>query len=159
MGVGTLRRHYRTKVLARKELGETATAMAYQDKLNRTGGTPLPITFVSEKARKALIDKGYITLDDLNGVTAEALIKATGLSKTDVGKVLAAANREIALRGDDQTALPDDYPYAEALIAAGYTTEESLAELDETELALIPDVGEVGAEAIGGHRSAQSQGE
>lgn len=152
MGVGTLRRHYRNKVLAREFPSEDATAMVYQAKADAIAGFALPVKFVSAKIRQKLVDVGLTTLDDLNGATVAEVAERTGLNKMEAGKVVKAVEREVALRADDKLVLLADYPYQAALAAHGYTTEESIADLDEAELAEIPDVGEVGARVIQAHR-------
>lgn len=152
MGVGTLRRHYRNKVLAREFVGEDATAMVYQAKADAIAGFALPRKFVSTKIRAKLVELNLTTLDDLNGATVAEVAERTGLSKQEAGKVVKAVEREVALRADDKLQLLADYPYQAALAANGYTTKESIADLDESELADIPDVGEVGARVIQAHR-------
>lgn len=152
MGVGTLRRHYRNKVLAREMVGEDATAMVYQAKADAIAGFALPRRFVSDRVRRVLVEANLTTLDDLNGATVAEIADRTGLSKSDSGKVRVAVEREVALRAEGQVHLLADFPYQGALVAAGYTTEASIEDLDEDELAEIPDVGESGARVIQAHR-------
>lgn len=152
MGVGTLRRHYRNKVLAREMVGEDATAMVYQAKADAIAGFALPRRFVSDRVRRMLVEANLTTLDDLNGATVAEIADRTGLSKSDSGKVRVAVEREVALRAEGQVQLLADFPYQGALVAAGYTTEASIEDLDEDELAEIPDVGESGARVIQAHR-------
>ncbi|BDP44853.1 hypothetical protein DAETH_48220 (plasmid) [Deinococcus aetherius] len=148
MGVGTLRRHYRNKVLSREQAGEDATAMVYQAKAEAIAGFALPRRFVSDRIRKILVEKNLTTLDDLNGASVAEVSERTGLSKMDAGKVVKAVEREVALRADDQVRLLADFPFQAELVAAGYTTGASIEGLDESELADIPDVGEPGARVI-----------
>lgn len=152
MGVGTLRRHYRNKVLAREMVGDDATAMVYQAKADAIAGFALPRKFVSAKIRAALVAAQLTTLDDLNGATVAEVADRTGLSKMEAGKVVKAVEREVALRAEGQVLLLADFPYQGGLVAAGYTTEASIEDLDESELADIPDVGEAGARVIQAHR-------
>jgi len=152
MGVGTLRRHYRNKILAREMTGEDATAMVYQAKADAIAGFALPRKFVNARIRQVLVDANLTTLDDLNGATTAEIAERTGLNKMDAGKVRAAVAREVDLRADDKTRILEDHPFQDALAAAGYTTVESIGDLDEPGLADIPDVGEAGARVIQAHR-------
>lgn len=148
MGVGTLRRHYRNKVLAREMTGEDATAMVYQAKADAIAGHALPVKFVTARLRAALIAKGITTLDDLNGASAAEIAERTGLAKTDAGKVRVAVEREVALRAEDREQILADFPHQAVLTTAGYTTRDSIEDLDEAELAEIPGLGEAGARLV-----------
>lgn len=148
MGVGTLRRHYRNKVLAREMTGEDATAMVYQAKADAIAGHALPVKFVTARLRAALIDKGITTLDDLNGASAAEIAERTGLAKTDAGKIRVAVEREVALRAEDREQILADFPHQAVLTTAGYTTWDSVKDLDEAELAEIPGLGEHGARLV-----------
>lgn len=152
MGVGTLRRHYRNKTLAREFVGDSAQAMVYQAKADAIAGFALPRKFVSPRIRQKLVDAQLTTLDDLNGATIAEVAERTGLSKQDAGKVVKAVEREVALRADDKVQILEDFPHQIALVASGYTTEESIADLEEVDLADIPDVGPNGARLIMAHR-------
>lgn len=148
MGVGTLRRHYRNKVLAREMVGEDATAMVYQAKADAIPGHALPVKFVTARLRAALIEKGITTLDDLNGASAAEIAERTGLAKTDAGKIRVAVEREVALRAEDREQILADFPHQAVLTTAGYTTRDSIEDLDEAELAEIPGLGEAGARLV-----------
>lgn len=148
MGVGTLRRHYRNKVLAREMTGEDATAMVYQAKADAIAGHALPVKFVTARLRAALIAKGITTLDDLNGASAAEIAERTGLAKTDAGKVRVAVEREVALRAEDREQILADFPHQAVLTTAGYTTRDSIEDLDEAELTEIPGLGEAGARLV-----------
>jgi hypothetical protein len=86
MGIGTLRRYYRHKVVANNAAGDVGVAMAFQAKLEATAGTPLLETFPH---RQLLIDRGYTMVEDLHSATIEELMDV-GLKKTQAQAVLKA---------------------------------------------------------------------
>jgi Helix-hairpin-helix domain len=127
MGMLMRRRYYQQKTEAAKDAGEESIASVFVAKRDQLLFTPFPVTFPGRKALLEVAENKYQGLEDVSGVPLETLTQVKGIGEATATQIIAQVDLEIAARAADKTALPDDFPARDILLAAGYTTLESLA--------------------------------
>lgn len=148
MGLGTIRRHHRRKLEAALAIGLDAIASVYSGKLLGDGGTPLPYN-IQVNVRASLFEKGF-KLEDFGASTDAELIALSHITEKNVGALRTQVQSAIQARDVSlgKHPLSVNFPVQAALIAAGYSTLESLEAHSPKYLELIPGVGDEHAQAV-----------
>lgn len=92
MGIGTLRRYRRMKVVENAAERQIGAAAAFEAKRRATPATPLPDPFINARVRAALLEATptpYDSLEDLQGATVEELTRVPGIGTATAERIIA----------------------------------------------------------------------
>jgi hypothetical protein len=151
MGIGLLKRYHRQRMQAAQERGDDAIASVFAGKLLEHRGFGLPYN-LEARVRGSLV---AAQLDDIELVIATPdaeLVQLQYVTDRNVAALRTALQAALNVRTNTESefyyVLPQAFPSAPALHAAGYATLESLADHSFKQLMLIPGMDEEQAKAV-----------